>query len=99
MPAGLLTSQEAEDAGRAIFAANCVICHGARGDGRGQRHEGMNSPPANLTLPPWSDAASAGEMHDVIRDGMPGTAMASWPTLSDQQIWDVVAYVHSLNNI
>ena len=37
MPAGLLASREAQDTGGVIFAANCAICHGANGDGRGQR--------------------------------------------------------------
>jgi high-affinity iron transporter len=96
MPAGLLASRAAQQAGGVIFAANCAICHGAKGDGRGQRREGINPPPANLTLPPWSDEASAIRMHGVIQNGMPGTAMASWPMLSDRQIWDVVAYIHSL---
>ncbi len=99
MPAGLLTSRAARDAGGVVFAANCAICHGAKGDGRGQRREGMNPPPADLTLPPWSDEASATRMHDVIRDGVPGAAMPSWPMLSDRQIWDVVAYIHSLNGL
>jgi high-affinity iron transporter len=99
MPVGLLTSREAQDAGGVIFAANCAICHGAKGDGRGQRREGINPPPANLTLPPWSDEASAARMHGVIQNGMPGTAMASWPMLSDRQIWDVVAYIHSLKGL
>jgi mono/diheme cytochrome c family protein len=52
MPVGLLTSREAQDAGAVIFAANCAICHGVKGDGRGQRREGINPPPANLTLLP-----------------------------------------------
>ena len=33
--------REAQEAGAAIFAANCAICHGARADGNGQRREGM----------------------------------------------------------
>jgi len=94
-PAGLLASPEAEQAGAAIFATNCAICHGAGADGRGQRREGMNPPPANLTLPPWSETASAGKTFLVVRHGVPGTAMASWPTLSDQEIWQVVAYITS----
>ncbi len=96
MPAGLLTSREARDAGGVIFSANCAICHGPRGDGRGQRREAINPPPANLTLAPWSDETTARRMHDVIQNGAPGTAMPSWPTLSDRQIWDLVAYIHSL---
>jgi mono/diheme cytochrome c family protein len=99
MPAGLLTSRAAQQAGGIIFAANCAICHGVKGDGRGQRREGINPPPANLTLLPWSEEASATRIYFVIRNGVPRTAMPSWPMLSDRQIWDVVAYIHSLKRL
>jgi len=92
-PAGLLASREAQQAGGVIFATNCAICHGAGGDGRGQRREGMNPPPANLTLPPWSEETSAGRTYLAIRNGVPRTAMPSWRMLDDRQIWDLVAYI------
>ena len=95
-PAGLLASPAAQQAGGVIFAANCAICHGAAADGRGQRREGMTPSPANLNLPPWSDTATAGQTFLVIRKGVRQTAMPSWPMLSDQQIWQVVAYITSL---
>jgi len=98
MPAGLLTSRAAQDAGAALFAAHCALCHGVNGDGHGQRRDAIDPPPANLTLPPWSEAERAGTVFLAIRDGVPGTAMPSWPTLSDDQIWNVVAYVHALNS-
>jgi mono/diheme cytochrome c family protein len=94
----LLASREAKQAGSVIFAANCVICHGINGDGRGQRREGINPPPANLTLPPWSDASAAGRTFLAIRNGVPGTAMPSWPILNDQQIWGLVAYIISFKS-
>jgi high-affinity iron transporter len=96
VPAGLLTSAEAQAAGAPLFVANCAICHGAKADGNGRRHAAMTPPPANLTLPPWSEAANATRMFQAIRHGVPGTAMPSWSTLSDRQIWDVVAYIHAL---
>ncbi|MGA2843364.1 MAG: cytochrome c [Steroidobacteraceae bacterium] len=95
VPAGLLASREARQAGGVIFAANCAICHGVSGDGRGQRRESMNPPPANLTLPPWSEETSAGRTFLAIRNGVPGTAMPSWRILDDRQIWDLVAYITS----
>jgi mono/diheme cytochrome c family protein len=98
MPAGLLTSQEAQERGSAIFAANCSLCHGAGGDGYGQRREGMNPPAANLTLLDWSERTGANHVFEVIRNGIPGTAMPSWPMLSDQQVWEVVAHLHSLRS-
>jgi high-affinity iron transporter len=95
-PAGLLTSVEAQHAGAERFAANCAICHGARADGHGRRQESMIPPPANLTVPPWSERSSAARTFLAIREGVPGTAMAAWPTLSDQQIWQLVAYIETL---
>lgn len=99
MPAGLLTSPKAQERGGAIFATSCAICHGVKGDGRGLRHEGMNPPPANLALIAWSEPARANRVFHVIRKGIQGTAMQSWPTLSDQQVWDLVAYVYSLRSL
>jgi cytochrome c oxidase cbb3-type subunit 2 len=95
-PAGLLASPEARAAGAAIYASSCAICHGPDADGRGQRREGMSPAPGDLTMPPWSDTASAGRTFLAIRNGVPRTAMPPWPTLSDQQIWQVVAYITSL---
>ena len=95
-PAGLLTSAEAQRAGAALFAANCAICHGARGDGHGRRQESMVPPPGNLTVPPWSERANAARVFLAIRQGVPGTAMAAWPTLSDEQTWQLVAHIETL---
>ena len=94
-PSGVLDSRQAQQEGGVLYAANCAICHGTSGDGRGLRQAGLDPPPANLTLPPWSEEATAGETFLAIRNGVPGTPMASWPTLADQQIWQLVAYIIS----
>ena len=91
----MLGSSAAREAGAAAFAANCAICHGATADGRGQRREGMNPAPADLTVPPWSQTASAGRTFLAIRRGVPGTAMPAWRGLDDRQIWELVAFVVS----
>jgi high-affinity iron transporter len=95
-PAGLLSSREAQQAGGVLFAAHCTLCHGASGDGRGQRREGMNPRPANLTLPPWSEPANAGRTFLAIRNGVPRTAMPPWPMFTEKQVWELVAYITSL---
>ena len=96
MPPGLLDSLAYREAGHKLFVEKCSICHGEKGDGHGSRRMGMNPPPADLTMPTWSDAANAAQTFRVIRDGVPGSAMPSWRILSDEQIWDLVTYVHSL---
>jgi mono/diheme cytochrome c family protein len=57
----------------------------------------MTPPPANLALPPWSQRANAGRTFLAIRNGVRGTAMASWPMLSEQQTWELVAYIEALD--
>jgi mono/diheme cytochrome c family protein len=95
-PAGLLSSPEARQDGGTLFVANCAICHGAFGDGRGKRREGMNPPPANLTLPPWSVSTNAGRTFLAIRNGVPRTAMPPWSMFTEKQVWELVAYITSL---
>lgn len=98
VPAGLLSSRAAKEAGADIFAAHCAICHGEKGDGHGLRKEGLVPPAADLKQPPWSEHAHATRTFTAIRDGVRGTAMPAWPSLSDEQIWNVVAYIISLNS-
>jgi high-affinity iron transporter len=98
VPAGLLASREAHEKGRELFMRNCAICHGNNGAGDGPRSEGMIPRPRDLTSPPWSDRASAPRIYRAIHDGVAGTAMPSWKTLDNDQIWNLVAYVHSLSS-
>jgi high-affinity iron transporter len=96
-PDNVLKSPAAIAMGASLFAAHCAICHGAKGDGQGTRHAFMSPPPANLTVPEWSKPASAGRTFAAIRNGVSGTAMAAWPSLSDRQVWSIVAYVQTLS--
>ena len=57
----------------------------------------MIPPPANLTVPLWSDSEAAVRIDRAIHDGVAGSAMPSWKTLNDDQIRDLVAYVRSLS--
>jgi len=98
MPTGVLTSSRALKDGRGLFVQNCAICHGGNGDGHGPRSAEMIPPPNDLTSPPWSDSDSGPKVYEAIRDGVAGTAMPSWKTLDDNQLWSLAAYVHSLGN-
>jgi mono/diheme cytochrome c family protein len=40
----------------------------------------------------------AARMFQVIRSGVAGTAMPAWRTLSDQEIWNVIAFVRTLGH-
>ena len=94
VPAAFLSSSGARRAGALLFAAHCAICHGARGAGDGLRHNGFDPPP-DLRLPPWSQRAHARRTFLAIRTGVRETVMAPWPTLSDRQTWELVAFIEA----
>ncbi len=83
-------------AGKKVYENVCVTCHGK---------EGMGDGPASMALNPrpksFADQAvvakSDKELFDTITKGRPGTPMASFEkTLTEQQRWDILAYVRSL---
>jgi len=96
VPSERLGSPEAKTRGRALFAANCALCHGERADGRGQRAAGFAKAPADFTDPGWQQRSSARRVYYVIREGLRGTPMPSWKALSEDECWDLTAYVLSV---
>jgi mono/diheme cytochrome c family protein len=96
VPEGRLRAPETLARGGALFAANCALCHGERGDGRGLRASGFAKPPADFTDPYWRRRATPRRVFFAIRQGVRGTAMPSWSSLGEDETWDLVAYVLSL---
>ena len=94
-------------AGQMLFEANCAACHGIGGQGDGPVGAALNPAPRDLTTGEFKFDANGtgtpGEDEDitlVIQNGAMeygGSAlMAPWPTLSDDQVVDIVAYIRSL---
>ena len=96
VPPERLSSDEARKRGRALFVSNCAICHGERADGKGIRSKGLSGKPANFTSPEWRTSATPRSVYRILSEGKRGTSMPAWPTLSDNQKWDVIAYVLSV---
>lgn len=79
--------------GREIYANTCIRCHGI--DGRGALGLQLVPKPADLTSPAIQGRLDA-SLFKRIHDGKPNTAMGAWSaTLSDDEIWDVLAYVRT----
>lgn len=96
VPEAMLASAQARARGREIFLQNCAICHGERADGNGVRNEGLNPKPVDFTSPVWRGSATPRHTFFVIQSGVPGTAMPSWNTFSDEETWELVSYVLSV---
>ena len=96
VPVERISSDEARGRGRALFSKKCALCHGQRADGRGARREGLSGKPINFHNKEWRANTSPLSLFETLSEGKRGTSMPAWPTLSDEQKWDVVAYVLSV---
>lgn len=80
--------------GREIYVNTCILCHGI--DGTGVRGLQFVPPPADLTSLAVQSRLD-GALFRRIHDGKPNTIMGAWKhALSDEEIWDVLAYVRTL---
>jgi len=92
VPDERLSSAGARRRGSDLFLQHCALCHGERADGRGVRRN-LSSQPADFTDPVWRHSTSPRRVYHAIREGVPGTAMASWKIFSEEETWDLTAYV------
>jgi len=87
-------------AGKAIYERSCVGCHGPTG--QGGRMAGMLAvPPRNLADQAYMGTRSDQQLFDVISKGGAAAGLSAAMTafgsqLSEQQLWDTVAYVRTL---
>ena len=86
---------DAAAAGAEIFKNNCVACHGDHGHGDGPASGALDPRPKNLPLL----ASTVGDdyLYWRINTGREGTSMVGWKgVLTDEQIWQVVAFIRTL---
>lgn len=82
-------------AGATVFNTNCSTCHGPQGHGDGPAGAALDPAPKNLVE--LSKIASDDYFFWRISTGRSGTSMVAWKgILTDEQIWQVIAYIHTL---
>jgi len=88
--------------GKHIFhgKAFCVTCHGKDGKGLGKIPGLRGKLPRNFTDKTWQAARTDGELFWILKNGSPGTDMASFIplVLTEDEAWHAVLYVRSFGN-
>lgn len=81
--------------GKSIYTANCMACHGQAGDGKGPAAVALTPKPKSFADPAFWEGRTDEALKTTIRTGKPGTAMAPFPTLSDDDIANLTAYLRT----
>ena len=90
-------SPEGIAAARKIYGYDCAMCHGQKGDGKGDLVESMK-----LTLHDWRDSGSLegktdGELFYIITKGQ-GKMIGEGDRVSETVRWNLVNLVRSFSN-
>lgn len=81
--------------GKTLFAAQCVACHGASGQGDGPAAAGLNPKPRNFTQKSgWLNGRKVTGVFRTLKEGVGG--MPSFGSLPMDDRWALVQYVLSL---
>ena len=83
-------------AASALYAVRCAACHGPGGRGDGPAAKGLDPAPTNFHDHARLDRRSAHALYNAITLGVPGTAMAAFADLSDDQRWALAVHVAGL---
>jgi len=86
------------EAGRGLYDAHCVVCHGGPGVARARWADGLTPTPPFLedTAQHWT----APELRRIVANGVKMSAMPAWSSaLSDAEVDELVAFLEELPRI
>lgn len=84
--------------GSALFAENCVACHGPQGKGDGVMAKSFAKPPVDMLTEPHTAKHTAGDFFHWLTFGIPDTGMPVFADkLTEEDRWDVVNYLHAMS--
>jgi high-affinity iron transporter len=81
-----------------LYAQSCAVCHGVEGNADTERARSLTPPPARFKDPSRLGDLSPYRIYNALTFGGPGTAMASFDTLSPADRWSLAFYVFRLGH-
>lgn len=94
-----LKDQNMVRAGAELYNEMCTGCHLAPGMEATELHQGLNPAPPIFHEEDLSKDEPS-ELFWVIKNGIKMTGMPAWsPSHTDNQIWDMVAFIRELNDM
>jgi mono/diheme cytochrome c family protein len=88
---------ESQAHAKSTYAMDCAICHGIKGDGKGELVADMQLKMKDFTDPSVLKDKTDTEIFTMIKNGDDKLKMpAEGPRAKDEAIWNLVVYVRSL---
>lgn len=81
--------------GKKVYQTQCALCHGDKGDGKGDLAAEMKLNLPDLTKPDALSGRTDGELFVIVgtgKDPMPGQK----GRMPEQQLWNLVNYLRAL---
>jgi caa(3)-type oxidase subunit IV len=92
-----ISTPELVTRGKELFAQQCVSCHGDQGRGDGPAAASLTPRPRNFTEGAgWKNGRKPSEVFKTLKEGIPGSSMASYATLPSDDRWALAHYVLTL---
>jgi cytochrome c len=85
---------EALESGKSLFQSQCTMCHGAKGDGRGDIAVRQKWTMPDFTDPKVQARRTDGELFYILSHGHGD--MPAEKRLADQNKWEIILYIRSL---
>ena len=82
--------------GERLFHAQCAACHGPRGQGDGPLAASLDPKPTALSQRDRAGQRTLFAMHQIISNGVTGTAMPSFSALPEDDRWALAFFVGTL---
>lgn len=88
-------TEESLAKGKKLYGYDCAMCHGKSGDGKGDMASDMKSIP-DFTKPDALKSRTDGELFYIIRNGQGQDMPPEGDRAKDDDVWNMVNYIHSL---
>ena len=88
------------ESGKKLYLKYCSQCHGEKGDGEGSASSHLNPRPRDFTTGKFKLRTTPNgalplhqDLVNVLRHGLPYSAMPAWPALSEENVSDLAYFI------